>query len=91
MARAYVCGTLDSKATELGFIQACLEAAGVATCLVDLGTSGEAAPADVAAREVARHHRRRGRRLHRRPGQCGHRHGRGLRSFRQRAGTTSAA
>jgi uncharacterized protein (UPF0261 family) len=56
VARAYVCGTLDSKATELGFIQACLEAAGVATCLVDLGTSGEAAPADVAAREVAAHH-----------------------------------
>lgn len=56
MARAYVCGTLDSKATELGFIRDCLEAAGARTCLVDLGTSGEAAPADVSAREVAAHH-----------------------------------
>jgi uncharacterized protein (UPF0261 family) len=57
MAKAYVAGTLDSKAAELSYIRDCLEAAGVATRLVDLATSGAAAAgADVSAAEVARHH-----------------------------------
>ncbi len=56
MTRAYVCGTLDSKRAELGYVRDCLAAAGVATCLVDLGTSGRAEAADIAAAEVAAHH-----------------------------------
>jgi uncharacterized protein (UPF0261 family) len=56
MTRAYVCGTLDSKGAELRYVRDCLVAAGVDTCLVDLGTSGEAVPADIVADEVATHH-----------------------------------
>lgn len=61
MGRAYVCGTLDSKAVELGYLRDCLKTAGVETCLVDLGTSGDALAADVPAAdvpaaEVATHH-----------------------------------
>lgn len=57
MVKAYVAGTLDSKVAEHAYIRDCLTAAGVATRLVDLGTSGAAAPAaEVSAAEVARHH-----------------------------------
>ncbi len=57
MAKAYVAGTLDSKRAEIAYVRDCLEAVGVATRLVDLGTSGaDVAGADVAAAEVARHH-----------------------------------
>jgi uncharacterized protein (UPF0261 family) len=56
MTKAYVCGTLDSKGAELRYVRDCLAAAGVGTCLVDLGTSGSKAPADVTAAEVAAHH-----------------------------------
>lgn len=56
MAKAYVAGTLDSKRVEIGYLRDCLDAAGVATCLVDLGTSGTAVPADVTAAEVAASH-----------------------------------
>lgn len=56
MARAYVCGTLDSKSAELRYIRDRIEAAGIGTVLVDLGTSGEPVAADVTAAEVASHH-----------------------------------
>jgi len=56
MTKAYICGTLDSKEAELRYVRDCLAAAGVTTCLVDLGTSGRAAAADITAAEVASHH-----------------------------------
>ena len=58
MTKAYVCGTLDSKEAELRYIRDCLAAAGIGTCLVDLGTSGEPVASDVPAAEVAAHHPR---------------------------------
>ena len=57
MVKAYVAGTCDTKGAELRFIKGLIEAAGVETCLVDLGTgSGDAGPVDVPAAEVADHH-----------------------------------
>ena len=57
MVRAYVAGTCDTKGAELRYIKGLIEAAGVDTCLVDLGTSGaDAGAVDVAAAEVASHH-----------------------------------
>ena len=38
MAKAYVAGTCDTKGAELRYIQELIEAAGVKTCLVDLGS-----------------------------------------------------
>lgn len=56
MPRAYVCGTFDTKGPELGFIAACLRAAGVATCTVDVSTRPHTTACDVTATQVARHH-----------------------------------
>jgi len=57
MTKAYVVGTFDTKGAELRYIQDLIEATGVATCLVDLGTgSGESGMVDVTATEVASHH-----------------------------------
>ena len=58
MKRAYIVGTLDTKGEELLYIRDLLQAAGVPTCVVDVGTGGGAAPAgaDVSAAEVAGHH-----------------------------------
>ena len=58
MKRAYIVGTLDTKGEELLYIRDLLQAAGVTTCVVDVGTGGGAAPAgaDVSAAEVAGHH-----------------------------------
>jgi uncharacterized protein (UPF0261 family) len=57
MEKAYVAGTCDTKGAELRYIKSLIEAAGVDTCLVDLGTGGEDAGAvDVNAAEVASHH-----------------------------------
>jgi uncharacterized protein (UPF0261 family) len=56
MAKAYVCGTFDTKGPELGFIAARLRDAGVATCTVDVSTRPHSHAADVTAAEVARHH-----------------------------------
>ena len=57
MVKAYVAGTCDTKGAELRYIKSLIEAAGVDTCLVDLGTGGEDAGAvDVNAAEVASHH-----------------------------------
>ena len=58
MERAYIVGTLDTKGEELLYIRDLLAAAGVAGCVVDVGTGGGAPPAgaDVSAAEVASHH-----------------------------------
>ncbi|HEX5327043.1 MAG TPA: Tm-1-like ATP-binding domain-containing protein, partial [Acetobacteraceae bacterium] len=56
MPRAYVCGTFDTKAPELGFIAACLRDAGVDTCTVDVSTRPHEVRCDVTAADVARHH-----------------------------------
>jgi uncharacterized protein (UPF0261 family) len=53
---AYVVGTFDTKAAELLFLRDCIVSAGLRAVTVDLSTSGAPAPADVGAREVARHH-----------------------------------
>jgi len=56
MARAYVIGTCDTKGPELAYIKGLLEAAGVRSILVDVGTRSEGAAADVSPREVAACH-----------------------------------
>ena len=57
MAKAYIAGTYDTKGTELRYIKDLIQAAGVETCLVDLGTGGgDAGALDVTATEVASHH-----------------------------------
>ena len=56
MARAYVIGTCDTKGPELAYVKALLEAAGVPSVLVDVGTRSDGAAADVAPREVAACH-----------------------------------
>jgi uncharacterized protein (UPF0261 family) len=56
MARAYVIGTCDTKGPELAYLQSLLEAAGVASVLVDVGIRSDGAAADVAPREVAACH-----------------------------------
>lgn len=63
-SKAYVAGTWDSKGEELGYLRDCLEAGGVATRLVDLGTADRSAAdatgaptgTDVTASDVARFH-----------------------------------
>lgn len=56
MAKAYVVGTCDTKGDELCYVKGLIEAAGIATVLVDLGTSGDFRGADVTRQEVASHH-----------------------------------
>ena len=53
MARAYVCGTFDTKGPELLFIAERLRAAGVEPRTVDLSTRPHAVPVDVSAAQVA--------------------------------------
>jgi uncharacterized protein (UPF0261 family)/ABC-type branched-subunit amino acid transport system ATPase component len=53
---AYVAGTFDTKGRELLYLQQCLAKIGLRTVTVDLSTSGALSTAQVAAREVARHH-----------------------------------
>ena len=53
---AYVAGTFDTKARELGFIRNRLQAAGLRVTTVDLSTGGKPSPADVTPLEVARSH-----------------------------------
>ena len=55
MRRAYVVGTFDTKAAELGFVVERLQAAGVPTCTVDLSTRSHGITTDVPSDEVARH------------------------------------
>lgn len=54
--RVYVAGTGDTKGEELRFVRDLIAGEGVETVLVDLGTRGEGAGADVGPRAVAEHH-----------------------------------
>ncbi|MFO1070011.1 MAG: Tm-1-like ATP-binding domain-containing protein [Geminicoccaceae bacterium] len=56
MARAYVIGTFDTKAPELGYLAERLRAAGVDVRTVDVGTRSAAGRADIGAEEVAAFH-----------------------------------
>jgi uncharacterized protein (UPF0261 family) len=56
MSRAYVVGTCDTKGDELAYVRDLIEAAGVPTVLVDLGTRSDGARADVTPQEVAAAH-----------------------------------
>ncbi|MBV9812983.1 MAG: Tm-1-like ATP-binding domain-containing protein [Acetobacteraceae bacterium] len=56
MARAYVCGTFDTKGPELQFIAGRLEAAGIATCCVDLSTRPHDVCVEIKAGDVAGAH-----------------------------------
>jgi uncharacterized protein (UPF0261 family) len=56
MAKAYVIGTCDTKGQELGYLKQLLEAAGVPTILVDVGTRSDGSGADVTPQEVAACH-----------------------------------
>jgi uncharacterized protein (UPF0261 family) len=53
---AWVVGTFDTKAAELGYIAELLRAAGVQAVTVDVGTRSPPDVADIGAREVACHH-----------------------------------
>jgi uncharacterized protein (UPF0261 family) len=55
-SKVYVIGTMDTKAAELGFAAEAARAAGAETVLVDVGTQGAGAGADVSAADVAAHH-----------------------------------
>ncbi len=52
----YVVGTMDTKAAELGYAKAMVEAAGARALLVDVGTRSSESPADAKPEEVAGHH-----------------------------------
>jgi uncharacterized protein (UPF0261 family) len=56
MSRAYVVGTCDTKGDELVYVRELIEAAGVPTVLIDLGTRSDGARADVGPQEVAAAH-----------------------------------
>ncbi|MGH3321100.1 MAG: Tm-1-like ATP-binding domain-containing protein [Streptosporangiaceae bacterium] len=56
MGRVYVVGTFDTKGGELRYVRDQIEAAGVTTATVDVGTRSEATEVTVPAREVAAHH-----------------------------------
>jgi uncharacterized protein (UPF0261 family) len=56
MGVVYVAGTADTKHTELTYVRDLVQASGLDTVLVDLGTSGHDSPADVTPDQVARHH-----------------------------------
>ncbi|MGQ4880770.1 Tm-1-like ATP-binding domain-containing protein [Billgrantia sp. LNSP4103-1] len=55
--KAFIIGTCDTKAVELGYLRDLLRKAGVEALIVDVGTSGDAAPdADITASQVAACH-----------------------------------
>jgi uncharacterized protein (UPF0261 family) len=56
MTAVYVVGTLDTKHEELRYVREVIEATGLETVLVDVGTTDHASTADAAPDEVARHH-----------------------------------
>ena len=52
--KAFIIGTCDTKAAELRYLRELLQAAGVEALIVDVGTSGDAAPdADIPASQVS--------------------------------------
>ena len=53
--RAYVVGTCDTKGEELRYVRGLLEAAGIRTCLVDVGIRSDAKDVDVTNEQVAAH------------------------------------
>jgi uncharacterized protein (UPF0261 family) len=55
-SKVYVIGTMDTKAAELAFAADAVRAAGADSVLVDVGTQGVGAGADVSAADVAAHH-----------------------------------
>jgi uncharacterized protein (UPF0261 family) len=55
-AKAYVCGTCDTKGDELAYVRDLIGAAGVPTELVDLGTRSDGRLANVTPAKVAAHH-----------------------------------
>jgi uncharacterized protein (UPF0261 family) len=55
-SKVYVIGTMDTKAAELAFAAEAARAAGAETVLVDVGTQGAGAGADVSAADVAAYH-----------------------------------
>lgn len=55
-AKVYVVTTLDTKKEEAVYVRDLIEAAGVATTLVDVGTRSDDTQADITAAEVAGHH-----------------------------------
>ncbi len=56
MGSVYVVGTLDTKGDEHRYVRDLIEAAGLSTTLVDVGTTGGGSGADVTADEVAAFH-----------------------------------
>ncbi|MGB7859661.1 MAG: Tm-1-like ATP-binding domain-containing protein [Acidimicrobiia bacterium] len=56
MGSVYVVGTLDTKGDEHRYVRDLIEAAGVNTTLVDVGTTGGGTGADISADEVAAFH-----------------------------------
>ena len=56
MSAVYVVGTLDTKRLELLYVRDVIEATGLETVVVDVGTTDHASTADVGPDEVARHH-----------------------------------
>lgn len=56
LGSVYVVGTLDTKGAEHRYVRDLIEAQGVDTTLVDVGTTGGDNAADVSADEVARFH-----------------------------------
>jgi uncharacterized protein (UPF0261 family) len=56
MGKVYVVGTLDTKRAEHEYVRNLIEAAGVETVLVDVGTTDRGGEADVTAAEIAAFH-----------------------------------
>jgi uncharacterized protein (UPF0261 family) len=56
MGAIYVVGTGDTKQRELEYLATIINAAGVQTRLIDVGTSGHQSSADVTPSDVAAHH-----------------------------------
>jgi uncharacterized protein (UPF0261 family) len=56
MTKVYVIGTLDTKGAELRYAAERVRAAGAEAVLVDVGTQGQGAGADIPSEEIAAHH-----------------------------------
>lgn len=56
MTKVYVIGTLDTKGAELAYAVERVRAAGAEAVLVDVGTQGQGAGADIPSEEIAAHH-----------------------------------